>query len=1108
MDPREASEMLLQQMSVPARRDYQLRSFSLKADGKHVSAASQSTRAVSFNAAHKDVPFTVATPRGFFSGPLISMNSQVSAERPSCTAATTGHMRKWSESDVSFATPEDGGSGSESFRLEGSQEQDSLSAWGERSDFLMAPPVKQLQPVVDNVEGTTAPGLRKLAGAPAGKPSGQDMSSPIISNEKPNRLPPSRSWAAGGELHMVRSTQSRPACKREQLAQTKAESVERQRAMKCSRGAGSEKEAGDSRRRPTASIAWDSLNKSQENSPQHDLAAVPFQWEEAPGKPKTIAAAAERAMARRLLREGGEKKAGSSKAKQLQLGSADHVQKSSSEAAYAAAAAADRLGRRVVAQASPNSSFRSSHRFYARTAPGERSFSGPRSSVDSAHVISEVETEARIDLVAPAAAKFLVESWISPNVTPEQNLTTIPFKWEEAPGKPKADEAAESNKPPQLQLPPRLAVVPPSESHSRELRGRNRVRSVSGPLVGYSPLTSPIQRREQQQQHQSSPVMRSCSPSKRSISPSKIHALAKHLSRRVTNSAATQETSFYELVESRNSRYTYTSGPLEDGRDRGASPRALVRSASGALMSASTACELQEYPFYRPKHEKHSLGPTFTSGPLLTTAPSAASSSKRASSPSRRSISPSRIQALAKQLTRKASPAASDCRLEDPNWPVPFKQHRHSSTKGYKSGPLDRSATNSTPAAAEYTLDRSCSGTGSLESPTVSTVSNIIPHDSSESTTSSDQPWLEKQQWSPTSTLQGPSGYSQTLTSVRSSASDTDPYIHTLPLSVDVSKSLSCVSYESFEHSFTEHASPTSQSPPSGDVGPTWSELGSPYLGPTVADYRMRGRDSSGGASEGVKAIIKLCRTGSNWRKGKLATHSPEMWAPTLASYFQSVEAAMGDVNLGSGPALANPQQHEAGPQVAGPAETSPRVSVEAPTRLPYTMPSLPELKLASGEYCCDTSKADFSSCLGVKLSPARFTTKAGDHWPGQTCAVSWGDRDRGHSAPTNNVEDGYRSPAYTATLELLSPSAELFSKKKKVLGKSRSVKLVLPSSNLRRKTRFIVSLVTFTCSQSSSCQHISGTPLIHHLRCCCLHELFLEATTLLQLIFLLYCNN
>ena len=1061
MDSRAASEMLLQQVSVPARRDYQLRSCSLNADENEVSAASQSIRAVSFNAAHEDVPFALATPRGFFSGPLISLNSQVTAERPNCTAATSGHMRKWSESDVSFATPEGGGSGSESFHLEGSQEQDSLSAWGERSDFLMAP-IKQLQSVVDNVEGTTAPGLCKLAGDPAGKPSGQDMSCPTISNEKPNRLLPSRSWAAGGELNMARSTQSRPACKREQLAQTKAESVERQRAMRCSRGARSEKEAGASRRRPTASIAWDSLNKSQENSPQHELAAVPFQWEEAPGKPKTIAAAAERAMARRLLREGGEKKAGSSKAKELQLGVSDHVQKSSSEAAYAAAAAADQLGRRVVAHASPNSSFRSSHRFYARTAPGERSFAGPRSSVDSAHVISEVETEARIDLIAPAAAKFLVESWISPNVTPEQNLTTIPFKWEEAPGKPKADEAAESNKPPQLQLPPRLAVVPPTESHTKELRGRNRVRSVSGPLVGYSPLTSPIQRREQQQQHQSSPVMRSCSPSKRSISPSKIHALAKHLSRRVTNAAATQETSFYELVESRNSRHTYTSGPLEDGRDRGASPRALVRSASGALMSASTACELQEYPFYRPKHEKHRLGPTFTSGPLLTTAPSAASSSKRASSPSRRSISPSRIQALAKQLTRKASPAAPDSRLEDPNWPVSFKQHRHSNTKGYKSGPLDRSATNSAPAAAGYTLGRSCSGTGSLESPIVS---DIIPHDSSESTTSSDQPWLEKQQWSPTSTLQGPSGYSQTLTSVHSSASETDPYIHTLPLSVAVSKSLSCVSYESFEHSFTEHASPTSQSPPSGDVGPTWSELGSPYLGPTVADYQMRGRDSSGGASEGVKAIIKLCRTGSNWRKGKLATHSPEMWAPTLASYFQSVEAAMGDVNLGSGPSLATPPQHEAGHQVAGAAEGSPRVSVEAPTRLPYTMPSLPELKLASGEYCSNTSKADFFSCLGVKLSPARFTTKAGDHWTGQDCGVSWGDRDRVHSAPTNNVEDGYRSPAYTATLELLSPSAELFSKKKKVLGKSRSVKLVFPSSNLRRKTRFVVSLLTFTCA-------------------------------------------
>jgi hypothetical protein len=59
-------------------------------------------------------------------------------------------------------------------------------------------------------------------------------------------------------------------------------------------------------------------------------------------------------------------------------------------------------------------------------------------------------------------------------------------------------------------------------------------------------------------------------------------------------------------------------------------------------------------------------------------------------------------------------------------------------------------------------------------------------------------------------------------------------------------------------------------------------------------------------------------------------------------------------------------------------------------------------------------------------------------------------------SAPTKNSEDGFRSPAYAATLELLSPSRELILKKKN-LGKLQGIAIGLPSANIHKKTQFIV---------------------------------------------------
>ena len=246
------------------------------------------------------------------------------------------------------------------------------------------------------------------------------------------------------------------------------------------------------------------------------------------------------------------------------------------------------------------------------------------------------------------------------------------------------------------------------------------------------------------------------------------------------------------------------------------------------------------------------------------------------------------------------------------------------------------------------------------------------------------------------------------------------------------------------------------------------SPLGSPYLGPTSADYRVK--ESSGRASEGVKAIIKLCRTGSTWRKNR--THSPEMWAPTLASYFQCLEATL--TNPCSALAATTTSSQHNGRQGRECVEQQDQGSipavdscVEAQTRLPYTMPSLYEQKQqASIEYCGSPSAEFSSSCLGVKFSPARFISR-NENWSDMECAVTWNDtrhlsKHLSHSAPTNNIEDGYRSPAYAATLELLSPSAELITKKKKMLGSSRAINLVLPSSaSTQRRTHLVVSILS-----------------------------------------------
>ena len=1090
MGPKKTQEILLHQISLPGRRDYQLRSCSpLKEDPSKISysqlvaRAFQNARALSFNASHDEVPHALdhaPNQRTFYSGPLTSKATAMADYfvRAGATANTEGHACERSESDISFATVDSVGHSDDLSEVSHEQEvhrpagKDSVVHKGQHVDEQYArswsmhsrnKPVRAES--VPGVATYTLTPRRAISGDMRASKSSLDNRGHGGEFMRASRSGLGNRSARDSEvMRASRSSVGNRSARSGEITRTSRSSVGNRsvrsgeinmRASKSSvenldrssehmffsqygmppnknlkstaevnvgeyRPKTVDKGRGESRRRPTASIAWDSLNKSQENSPQHELAAIPFMWEEAPGKPisNSIAAAAERAMAKRFLREVGHESRSS--ARDLHKRTA---RKTNTESRTLSIEDAE-IGLGMLS--SPNSSFRSSHRFYARTAPGERSF-GPRQSVDGAHIISEVETNPHIDLVAPAAAKFLVESWVSPgNVTPEPNhTTTIPFQWEEAPGIPKVDEEAiESSKPIQLQLPPRLvAPRPPHMSADsmakEEMRGRQQTRSMSGPLAGYYPHTSPSRRRHQQH---SPPVMRrSCSPSKRSISPSRIQALAKHFTRKPSTphfeySRESSQPSYY--------RHSYTyghhdSGPLEEfDRDRGrsSSNRAIGRSASGVISS-----EIAKYEQDAEPHSAHMRAArSFASGPL-----DYGGKPKRYSSPSKRSVSPSRrIHALAKQLTAKIRPSNdhSNSALEDPSWPVSMKQvqRQHSFTRLQSSISLYGENFNAGAASDEISVE----GT----------------------TSSSPRAYVEKPEpWSPTSILQGPNDQIEAhLSGPSSGSSDVNAQTRgTTPISdAALSKSLSRVSYESFEHSFAERESPSTAE----DAGAN-SPLGSPYLGPTSEDYRER--KTTVGAAEGVKAIIKMCRSGSTWRRSK--THSPEMWAPTLASYFQCLEATLSNPHA----AITHTKQHEGdnGGQGSAPSVAD---SNEAPTRLPYTMPvSHVEQNLAWKEYC-DSPNAELKTCLGVKLSPARFITRGNSYRTDNVTA--WSERHLSHSIPTNNLEDGYRSPAYAATLELLSPSAEQFRKKKRVVGTSKGVKFIMPSPSMRRKTQFVVS--------------------------------------------------
>eukprot|EP00249_Psilotum_nudum_P015505 c25361_g1_i2 orf=92-1501(+) len=112
-------------------------------------------------------------------------------------------------------------------------------------------------------------------------------------------------------------------------------------------------------------------------------------------------------------------------------------------------------------------------------------------------VLSNISDEARIDLKASHASKFLLQMmpWeLTPPLTPPKTPAAVPFLWEEAPGKPKKNGIRSPSL--TLQLPPRLLAL-----HARMTQELVSCASHSSSRPSYSPHTKGTGCRRRQNSH-------------------------------------------------------------------------------------------------------------------------------------------------------------------------------------------------------------------------------------------------------------------------------------------------------------------------------------------------------------------------------------------------------------------------------------------------------------------------------------------------------------------------------------------------------------------------------------------------------------------------------
>ncbi|KAL3675430.1 hypothetical protein R1sor_025378 [Riccia sorocarpa] len=595
------------------------------------------------------------------------------------------------------------------------------------------------------------------------------------------------------------------------------------------------------------------------SSPEPFYSSIPFRWEETPGKAKTIAAAAEMALARKLSRDESLRKLsgiglGASPRSSVD-GSVQGDRRTPSRRTSLEAAAASAI---------PPPPFK---REYSRelTQPQKKD---PHSSQlleelkaavvrkqadslmakeihsvsidrddDTKSVMSDFgpAEEAHIDLVAPSAAKFLTPEDDMPVLTPIKTPAAVPFKWEEAPGKPKGNVSP----PPELEAPQITLPLPPRllggcrnlskeaqakilQTYSCNLSEMHWTASGNPTPMSRSRDQTPTRREKTPTRRDRTPSRRDLTPTRRDITPNRRDSTPTRSyfsnSRLVPKSGPMPYPAAIPVME--NVR-DYHSGPLRPNsvgpNYLNAPPRSISQEFALPILVPPRASSQKE--FYPPKAQENAVN--ILTQELSLSGPSSEDSGYRGHSSNRAS----REFPLP---ARKETPA--DVMLDS-------GKSFNDSKAGASSKP---------PAAAGSKADHS-SPTSILCGPDLSMDTNR--------STSNLSAYAESSQSHP----------KQSVTT------------HT--------KSDSCSTEESFVDEIYDRQTW------SGSISP----VASPYrdLGPT--DNPPESTQANKALEDGVKALVKFCKKAKKWNKSRTPSRKnshqePDMWAPTLTTYFQKLE--------------------------------------------------------------------------------------------------------------------------------------------------------------------------------------------------------------------------
>ncbi|CAM6028524.1 unnamed protein product [Sphagnum balticum] len=853
-----------------------------------------------------------------------------------------------------------------------------------------------------------------------------------------------RPWVSG-EIERVSSSSSRGVCT------SSSSGLERAGSCSLRESGGANVDGGDNdklrrgRRRPSAAIAWDNLNDhSREESPMrlHEAAVVgvPFKWEEVPG---------------RARRRDGDERADDplqlSRTKSWTTPSSRIFEDGNKTATVSSEARRgfDKLGQDdgedVVGM-----SRSSSRRYYSPMGSrlDDRSFSfDARSSSNPDELESKrlAAAAVHIDLVAPAAAKFLIESTTNTAVvsplpcTPGKHALAVPFKWEEAPGKPmKLDDTSAAATPALLQLPPRLSGTTMIHkalyknmtrktlaTDQTPCRSSSLNKSMSAPVSIWDPhipqvssSSSSEERREGTTHfHHSAPLVGGWRERSKSSSESAAAVAATRESSLYMEAPAAWRTttalgsamSSGPILRKPPAQHQQlllesTAAPGDPSENSSLVPgfgRSLADGGKNLQVSWSPTSILYQRPTsvqssVSDAAEAHQQSSSSSSPPLIMTTMTTASSisnSTSQSSTSQESVeqhSCSEILASPTSSTKLIALLKKKCRVTRSAWPYPkprsFTSHHHPGQATTDDDALQQQ------------------------------------QDLQQVSTSPEPPWCRCHH--------------------PARGDDDDPCVQSLdPLAA--SRKTSKQHQVELNHDCYSHGS-SATSKHHGelhDCNNHESSAASPsttnILSLPVNQYHT---------SDNTDYCLEL----------EGARHGSEVLPTTLSAIRH---------------------HHEEPPPVRSRlmyADTVPAAAAVAGEQ---------ENKMVQDE--CngaddDEKQSEFFTCFGFPLSPARFLSKAQQqqqvsarsNWVADQTKLLWVDNPSWVS-PDIYAEDGYKSPAYAATLELLSPSADLMTRR---MGSGlRTQSLKLPRPMMINKSLLVGSM----------CKSLKRTVLKCAMRCC-----------------------